>query len=163
MWTRTLLITVLAAGIAAGQNDAAKPESTYFHLDFVVKEVEAGKTVNARNYSMTVSTKRDRTSVRSGSKVSLHTSPPTYVDIGTNIDCWNAEEVDGQLALMVTADVSSTADSSDIQAQVIRQVKWNSPVIVPLKKPTVIFTLDDPSSKRQMELEVTASPIGPGK
>jgi hypothetical protein len=38
-------------------------------------------------------------------------------------------------------------------------VKWNAPVIVPLRKATVIFASDDPSSKRQMQLELTATPI----
>jgi hypothetical protein len=32
-------------------------------------------------------------------------------------------------------------------------------VIVPVKKPTVIFVSDDMSSKRQMQLELTATPI----
>lgn len=167
MWRQTLLMVVLAAGAAAGQDESskpAKPEAKYFHLDFAVKEVEAGKTLNARNYSMTVWTGPGLASVRSGSKVPLPTSKLTYVDIGTNIDCSNVQEVDGQLAFMVTAEVSSTAaDASDLQAQVIRQAKWSSPVLVPLKKATVIFSSDDPASKRRMELEVTASPMGPGK
>jgi hypothetical protein len=60
---------------------------------------------------------------------------------------------------MVAAEVSSAAETPDAPAPVIRQVKWNSPVIVPLGKPTVIFSSDDPSSKRQMQLELTARPI----
>jgi hypothetical protein len=60
---------------------------------------------------------------------------------------------------MVTAEVSSAAETTDAPAPVIRQVKWNSPVIVPLRKPTIIFSSDDPSSKRQMQLELTAIPI----
>jgi hypothetical protein len=32
-------------------------------------------------------------------------------------------------------------------------------VIVPLKKPTVVFSSDDVASKRQMQLELTATPI----
>jgi hypothetical protein len=55
--------------------------------------------------------------------------------------------------------VSSAAETPDAPAPVIRQVKWNAPVIVPLGKPTVIFSSDDPSSKRQMQLELTARPI----
>jgi hypothetical protein len=173
MLTRTLLMGVLVAGVCLAQGEPAKPgagattEPRYFHLDFVIKELDAGKTINSKSYSMTVSTNKDRTSVRSGDKVPIRTTPPNtqYIDVGTNIDCWNAGEVQGQLALMVTADYSSTADVSNASvpeispAPVIRQVKWNSPVIVPLRKATVIFTSDVPSSKRQMELELTATPI----
>jgi hypothetical protein len=32
-------------------------------------------------------------------------------------------------------------------------------VIVPLKKPTVIFSSDDLTTKHQMQLELTATPI----
>jgi len=175
MLTRMFVIALLVTGLSSAQNAPAKgaavpnAETKYFHLDFVIKDLEGGKTVNARNYSMTVSTSKDRTSIRSGNKLPVLAGPRsansssdaayTYVDVGTNIDCWNAEEVQGELALMVTAAVSIAADGPDGSAPVIRQVKWNSPVIVPIRKPTVIFSSDDPSSKRQMELELTAVPI----
>jgi hypothetical protein len=173
MLMRTFLLTVIVAGGCLGQSEPAKAggaaEPRYFHLDFVVKEVEGGKTINARSYAMTVATDRERTSVRSGNRVPVPSGPRpapgtpnvsfTFVDVGTNIDCWNSKEVQGQLALMVTAEVSSAAETTDAPAPVIRQVKWNSPVIVPLRKPTIIFSSDDPSSKRQMQLELTAIPI----
>jgi hypothetical protein len=175
MLTRTLILTVIVATTCLGQNEPAKAgapatEPKYFHLDFVVKELEGGKTVNARAYAMTVSTDRERTSVRTGNRVPVPSGPRsgpgspantqfTFVDVGTNIDCWNTKEVQGQLTLMVAAEVSSAAETPDAPAPVIRQVKWNAPVIVPLGKPTVIFSSDDPSSKRQMQLELTARPI----
>lgn len=172
MLTRAFLLGLLLAGASLGQNEAANTpasEPKFYHLDFVVKEVEAGKTINARTYTMTVATGPERTSVRSGNRLPVPTGPRvpnaavptqfTYVDVGTNIDCWNAKEIQGQLALSVTADVSTTAEVPDIPQPVIRQVKWNSPVVVPLRKATVIFSSDDPSSKRQMQLELTANPV----
>ena len=176
MLKRTFLFAVIVAGGCLGQNEPAKAgggaaaEPKYFHLDFVVKELEAGKTINSRAYTMTVSTDGGRTSVRSGNKVPVPTEQRhgpgapnntqfTYVDVGTNIDCWNSKEMQGQLTLWVIAEVSSAADAPDAPGPVIRQVKWNAPVIVPLRKATVIFSSDDPSSKRQMQLELTASPI----
>jgi hypothetical protein len=135
----------------------------------MVKELEGGKTINARSYAMTVATDKGRTSVRTGNRVPVPSGPRTgtagppqnfqYVDVGTNIDCWDAAEIQGQLALMVSAEVSSAVEAPDAPAPVIRQLKWNSPAIVPLRKPTVIFSSDDPSSKRQMQLELTASPV----
>jgi hypothetical protein len=44
-------------------------------------------------------------------------------------------------------------------APVIRQNRWSSNVVVPLKKPTLIFASDDATSKRQMQLELTAAPV----
>lgn len=165
MLMRTFLIALLVAGGCLGQNESAKPgaspapEPKYFHLDFVVKELEGGKTVNSRSYAMTISTGRDRSSIRSGNKVPLPSSSPLqYVDVGTNIDCGDSREIQDQLALMVTAEVSSAAEAG-VVPPVIRQVKWSSPVLVPLRKPTIIFASDDPSSKRQMQLELTATPL----
>jgi hypothetical protein len=176
MLTRAFLLAVIVAGGCLGQNEPAKAtggppaEPKYFHLDFVVKELEGGKVINARAYTMTVATDTGRSSVRSGNKVPVPTEQHraagapgntqfTYVDVGTNIDCWNSKEIQGQLVLTVTAEVSSAAEAPDVTAPVIRQVKWNAPVIVPLRKATVIFASDDPSSKRQMQLELTATPI----
>jgi hypothetical protein len=39
----------------------------------------------------------------------------------------------------------------------IRQTKWSSNVIVPIGKPTVIFSSDDATTKGQMQLELTAT------
>ena len=44
-------------------------------------------------------------------------------------------------------------------APMIRQNRWTSNVVVPLKKPTVIFSSDDLTTKHQMQLELTATPI----
>jgi hypothetical protein len=159
MWMRTLVSAVILAGGCLGQNGPAKAggapaaESRYFHLDFVVKELEGGKTINARAHAMSVAIDGGRNSVRSGNRVPMSSGPPgtpgvsyTYLDIGTNIDCWNVKEAQGQLTLMVSAEVSTAVHAADAPAPIIRQVKWNAPAIVPLRKPTVIFSSDDPSS-----------------
>lgn len=170
MWTRTFLLTVLMAGGCFAQSEppkAAAPqpaEKKYFHLDFVVKELEGGKTINARAYAMNVATDNERTSIRTGNKLPVPSGGPgskafTFVEVGTNIDCWNAKEIQNQLALSVSVDISSAATEPDLPGPVVRQGKWSSPVIVPLRKPTVVFSSDDPTSKRQMQLEITASPI----
>jgi len=41
----------------------------------------------------------------------------------------------------------------------VRQNKWGSIVLVALRKPTVIFSSDDLTSKHQVQLELTATPI----
>jgi hypothetical protein len=169
---------MLMAGGCFAQSEPAKAgaaqpaEKKFYHLDLVVKEVESGKTVNARAYSMNVA-ENERTSTRTGSRLPVPSGGPTvagktqftFVDVGTNIDCSNAREVtQNQLALYVSVDISSVLNVSvgtepDASAPVVRQVKWSSPVIVQLRKPTTVFSSDDPTSKRQMQLEITASPI----
>ena len=67
---------------------------------------------------------------------------------------------DSDLALYVTAEISSAATERPADGPpMIRQTKWSSSVLVPLRKPTVVFSLDDPTTKGQMQLEMTATPI----
>jgi hypothetical protein len=125
-----------------------------------------GKVINARAYSMTISTgDTGGSSIRAGNKLPSSTggSGPgslTYIDVGVNIDCRAAKEIQDQLALNVAAEISSVAaDPSSSTLPLVRQTKWSSNVIVPVRKPTTIFSSDDPTTKRQTQLELTAIPI----
>jgi|SRR5579871_1301441 len=157
---------LLAAGLAAAQNDS-KTETKYFHLDFAVKDLDGGRVVTARHYTTTAVT-GDVTplscTIRTGSKVPVQTSSNgpssgafTYLDIGVNIDCRSAREIGNSLAVSVAAELSDAASTNPVP--VIRQTKWSSNVIVPIGKPTVIFSSDDVASKGQLQLELTATPI----
>jgi len=173
------LITALLAGAALAQNEGAKEkvdaadsaaEQKYFRLDFTLKELESGKTVNSRAYSTTILTGKS-SRIRTGNKVPVPTLPNqgkpnfTYVDVGVNIHCQAAREVGNRLALSVSADISSAAVDENKNPNdynpppLIRQNGWNGDVIVPLRKQTVIFSSDDPSTKRQVQLELTATPL----
>src|ERR1700722_4175702 len=154
-------IVFLSVIVTAGACFAQKPieDARYYRLDFVVKEMESGKVINARSYSTTtVSTGGPRGSViRSGNKVPTSTGGTgpgslTYLDIGVNIDCRAEREIQDQLALNVSAEISSIATEPPSNPPLIRQTKWESDVIVPLRKPTTIFSSDDPTTKRQMQL-----------
>jgi len=162
------LFAAVLAGHAFGQGETAKPageEAKYFHLDFVVKELENGKVTNSRAYAMTIATDNSGSSIRTGNKVPIPTSSGssstfTYIDVGVNIDCRAAKQLGDQLALNVVAEVSTAAtEPPSGSPPLIRQTKWSSAAVVPLRKPTTIFSSDDPSSKRQTQLELTATPI----
>lgn len=161
-WSARFLALTLLAGTCFGQN----PESSKFYkLDFVVKEMEGPKVVNARAYSTIVSTAKSSppTSIRTGSRVPVPTAPGSaqfnYVEVGVNIDCRSVEEVASELSLLVTADINSTLQESTAVTPVLRSNKWTSMVIVPIGKPIVVFSSDDVTAKRQMQLELTATPI----
>jgi hypothetical protein len=83
--------------------------------------------------------------------------------VGVNIDFRAIREVQRDLALSVSAEISSIpSESGEVKPNpIVRQNKWDSSVVVPLKKPTLIFSSDDVSSKRTMQLELTATPIAP--
>jgi hypothetical protein len=114
---------------------------------------------------------RDTASIRAGSKVPFavggQTSQFQYIDVGVNIDCRYIRELQRDLSISVSADISSvpsesaapTATGAAPPMPIVRQNRWSSLVIVPLRKPTLIFSSDDVASKRQMQLELTATPI----
>jgi hypothetical protein len=156
----------VACGLLAGIcfAESASDQEKYYHLDFVVKELDGGKVVNARHYLTSMMTGRGDgggCNIRTGSKVPVPVSGGstqfTYIDVGVNIDCQRGQEIDGNLALGVVAEVSSAASSPN--PPIIRQNKWNSRVIVPIGKATMVFSSDDLASKGQIQVELTATPI----
>ncbi len=158
---RMVCLLMVGAGMCLAQEpEATKDQAPKFYkLDFVVKDVEGGKTVVAHNYTLIVADgHRGASQIRAGSKVPVG-GPTTYqtIDIGTNIDCNAVTESHDELSFDLLAEVSSILQDGDTHP-VIRQNKWVSRVVVPLKKPTVVFASDDNTTKRVLELEVTATP-----
>ena len=149
-------LALLMASACAAQ--PAPPEASKFYkLEFVVKEVESGKVLSARSYSMIASTKAPPAAIRTGAKVPLNGG--NYLDVGVNIDARNVMEVEGGIALNVSAEVSTIPSDGLVNGPpTVRQNRWQSDVLLPLKKPTVIFSSDDLNSKRLMQLEVAATP-----
>jgi hypothetical protein len=162
--TVLFLATLLLAGSAVAQNENKPPDGTKFYkLDFVIRELQDGKIVNTRSFVLSLSQNQpfNSGSVRTGDKVPVPTGGVggqfTFIDVGVNIDCRLMSVTDNQLLLTVTADVSSVVNQGT--PPVITQNKWNSGVTVPLRKPTILFSADGASAKRQMQLELTATPI----
>jgi type II secretory pathway component GspD/PulD (secretin) len=160
------------------QEDAkpAAPPIHYYHLDFVIQELDAnGKPVNSRSYATIVTTDRSDSNVdlRTGSRVPIVTAgKPTasetekletqfqYIDVGVRIDTRGAHEIGDQFAIHLHAEISSLAEASGTAERadpVIRQNSWDSAVLIPIGKPTVVFSSDALESKGRMQLVVTAT------
>ncbi|HZQ54543.1 MAG TPA: hypothetical protein VFB14_20245 [Bryobacteraceae bacterium] len=161
----SIAVLVLMAGICGAQNNVEKGLK-HDRLDFVLKELDGNKVVNSRSYSVMVELEPtfrgpEYESIRAGNRVRINGAGD--IDVGVNIDTRNAREVPSGLAVSVSASVSDlvpnteTAGAASVPA--LRQMKWSSDVIVPLRKPTTIFSSDDPTSKHKMQLELTATPI----
>ena len=145
------------------------PPEHFYHLDFVVEDVNAeGKVVNSRSFSTTVSTvSRGTNSIRSGSKIPILTGSTggdtqyQYEDVGANFDIRNAHEVSGQIAFELTTTLSSVAAAIDpnLHEPVIRENKWQASVLVPIGKQTVVFNSDSVDSKGSTRVLVTATEI----
>jgi hypothetical protein len=161
LWILTGVLLLARTSFAQAEKESS---NGFYHLDFVAKELDDNKVINTRTYSMTVGDKANG-SMRSGSRVPSATNSDgsfSYIDLGVSIDCRDLREVSGQLVLFVSADISTAITetaNTPITRPVIRQYKWNSSVIAPLRKATQIFSSDDLGSKRKLQLELTATPI----
>lgn len=163
MKTMKFLIPLLAlAGTALAQ---LPPEPVRFYkLDFVVKEVEGGKTVNSRTFSTmlaaTQGSNRGQATIRAGGKVPVSTGGGTsFYDLGVNIDASDLRESQTDVYVLLQVDISTIVQESVGAQPVVRQNRWAGTVLAPVKKPTVVFASDDVSSKRQLQLEITATPV----
>lgn len=156
-------------------SQASEAAAHYYHLEFVVQELSKdGKPTNSRAYTTTVSTDSHGTmSIRTNSKIPIVVSEISsngggspnvqfqYQDVGVNIDAMRAREVGHQLSLDLTANITSVAENLDarLHQPIIRQNKWQAVVLIPIGKPTVVFTSDALDSKGSMQLVATATAI----
>lgn len=145
---------------------APKTDAHYYHLEFVLKELgDDGRVVNSRSYHIDVQTEGRGSSVRAGTKIPVRTNDKgefNYIDLGVNIDCNNARETSQGLALQISTEISSLANPSggaEASTSVVRQNRWSSMALVPIGKPTVVFSSDNLENKGKMQVEVTATPI----
>ena len=140
----------------------------FYQLSFVVRELENERVINSRSYSI-ILRDNERGSIRAGEQVPVATTSGSstkweQLHVGVNIDCRQLQEVGDRLALGVSADITSMIgtheqSSSPTAVPITRDNRWDSTVIVPIKQPTILFSSDDPASKRKMQLQLTVTPL----
>jgi hypothetical protein len=159
---------------SANQPAAHAPEH-FYQLKLVVEELDsAGRIINSRTYQTTVSTnpKSPAQTLKTGSRVPVATGSYAathadvqfqYIDLGVDARIEHTEEAGNDLEFRLRMEVSSMAAQSEtiagVNEPVIRQNTWDSDVVVPVGKPTVVFSSDDLDSKGKMQVQVTATPV----
>ena len=90
------------------------------------------------------------------------------MDMGVNIDAHGAHPLGEKLAFNLTVDVNTFGANPNVNQHsenpaattpVTRQNKWQGAVIIPLNKPTVVFSSDLPDTKGAMQVMVTAKQL----
>jgi hypothetical protein len=140
-----------------------KPIQPY-RLDFSVNELENGKKINSRHYSIDL-TAGSANQIKIGTRVPVATggSGWQYMDVGTNI--WaNLREGADDLQLEVRSDLSnldmdSAHDHNAVSAPIVRQIQINGSTLFVTGKVIVIGTVDDPNSNREFQLEVIGTRV----
>lgn len=180
---RPQLIWVLMLGMFLGWNiraataqsseDATKKmtgdsdkEMAAYRLDFYLHELEDGKKINTRQYSMNLiqgmqNGQWQELKIGTRVPVEMKQGEVQYLDVGTNISA-RLQEIKSALDLEVRADLSNftTPDQEGkSRMPLLRQLRISGATIVTTGKPIVVGSVDDPNSKRQYQLEVTATKL----
>jgi hypothetical protein len=160
---------------ALAQDSAAKPETDAksskpaekpvhaYRVDLSLNELEDGKKINTRQYSVNVNSDESN-EIKIGTRVPVDSGRDEfqYLDLGTNVWCRIEERSDG-VALSVRAENSNFAipdqGTGHDARPVIRQLKISGSTLALLGKPMIIGSMDDPNSKRQFQLEVTVTKL----
>jgi hypothetical protein len=139
-----------------------KPADPY-RLDFTINEIEDGKKVNTRQYSMDLNA-NDANEIKIGTRVpvELKQGEMQYIDVGTRI--WSrVKERDNSLAVEVRAEISNFAVPDQANRMnsmpLLRQMQINASTVTVPGRPTVVGSMDDPNSKRQFQLELTVTKL----
>lgn len=179
VWTAAILGFMMCWGSAGHAQDEAqaKPDAEAksqskadadgkpvhaYRLDFSVNELEDGKKINSRQYSLNLNGD-DANEIKIGTRVPVDAGHEQwqYLDVGTSIWCRVGERPDG-VALAVRAEISNFAipDQGTHESRpVVRQFKINASTLAVVGKPMVVGSVDDPNSKRQFQLEVTVTKL----
>jgi len=157
----------LAQDPAKSTTDSAEPGHAY-RLDFTVNELEDGKKINTRQYSMNVNA-GEQNEMKIGARVPVEPKSGEfqYLDVGTNIWCRLRDHKDvawlgNDILLNVKSEISNFAvpeQQGQSMRPILRQLKIDASTIAVVGKPMVIGSVDDPNSKRQFQLEVTVTKL----
>lgn len=164
---------LFAQGAAQSSTQEVKEPEHYYKLNFTLEELnDAGKVANSRSYIATIVTGRGGAQqIRTGSRIPIATGTENgstqfqYVDVGVSVDVRQVKEVGDKLGFSLSAEVSSLAPQANATTgtvgndPVIRQNRWDSTVLIPIGKPTVVFSADDLDDKGKLQVELTATRV----
>jgi hypothetical protein len=156
------------AQVPAIASPTAEKSTSAYRLDFSVNEMEDGKKINSRQYSMIIKPEGSN-EIKIGTRVPVEAGGGNwqYLDVGTNI--WSRlDDSQGQVGIVVRADISNFATPEESlmhdtgggsRRPVIRQLHIDASTIAILGKSMLLGSVDDPASKRQFQLEVTVTKL----
>ncbi len=150
----------------AGAKSSWQQPKHHYKLNFVLKETDGGNVINQRSFTLGIGASAvrdsDRASLRAGTRIPLPGEKGIdYVDMGMDIDVYNAVEGPEGLQMHVDTEISSpaTEPAPSTGATAIRQIRARSAVLARVSKSTLVFSADDPASKHRFELDVTPTQL----
>ncbi len=159
---------------------AAAPAPPVYRIEFSVSEVESGKRLNTRSYTLMARDKEwARTDMSTRVPVATGSLQPgiggvginplvntqfQYMDVGLKFSLhpWESGDhvvLDGQFDMSSFAPADQEKIPTPVSQPVIRRVRTEFQAAVQPGKQTTVALLDDVTSKKQYQLEATVTKI----
>ena len=167
MLKRIALTLLAATAIAAAQEKAPPPpppppSGAVYRLEYTITELEGTKKISSRTYTMLVGDYKSG-SIRVGNKIPLQNKDGQvqYFDVGVNIDGRPTAIDSASVHLNTIIENTSVvvAEASTAKAPVVRNLRNSIELGLPLDKPVVLTTQDDPSSNTTIQVQVLAKVV----
>ena len=169
-----LVFALISAGLAqetSTKKDAldARPQPKIYKVNFLIYELEDGKKINERSYSLPVKTQEGRPStVKVGDRlpITAKQGETQYFDVGLTIDCNLNEQADKVIVssnIEISSIVLPEQPGGDVPHAggnpVVRRIWQYFTALVTPGKPTLVTSIDDVNSKKRFQVEVTATKL----
>jgi len=150
------------------KKDKDKAPSGTYRVEFRIAELEGEKKLNSRSYSL-ILTGNAKGTLHAGTRVPISSGDPSksnvqfqYFDVGQRIDGQVIGETERTINLRQFIEFNNfalpeQASGGTYLPPMVRTFNSDTTSTVDLGKPTIISTLDDPSSKHTFQIEVTAT------
>jgi hypothetical protein len=172
VWSVLMVLALLCTGAKSGLAQSSSPDKpdrpqirreAACHLEFSIIELEDGKKINVRHYSMNLTGNDRLRDLKIGSRIPVESEQGKfqYLDIGTSIQARIYGNEDPPI-LDVSTEISSVGSADQtvrLGQPIVRQMVISGSTLLVYDKLIAIGAADDPNSKRQYQLEVTATKI----
>jgi len=168
---KTITLAVLLATTLA----VAQEKPTVYRLEYTITEMDGAKKLSSRSYTIQVED-RKRGTMRVGTRVPVPTgsfqsgaagaggaAEPNiqynYMDVGVNLDATPSTIDATSIRLDTSVDINSLVSpdsASSRRPPVTRSCRDQASTIIPLDKPVILTTQDDPSYNTSLQVQVTA-------
>jgi hypothetical protein len=133
-----------------------------YRLDYVIAEIEGGKRVNTRTYTLlTDDGGEGRMNMGMRVPVQLGEKGIQYMEVGLHINAKVRPRENSTVWLSTRFELSGLIDqaSNSSSAPTLRTVEYATPTVLALAKSTVIAGGDDLGSLKHFELSVTVTKL----
>ena len=174
--TAAVLFAALLAPLTPAAAQDASPERSVYRVDITIRDSSGTAKPATRRYSILIRQNSagtfklgDRVPVATGSfqpgvgGVGVNpmvNTQYTYLDTGVNIEAHLHDDPSGRVELQANIDISSIATHQPAGAApapnpTVSQSRIVANATLPVGKPTLVASVDDPASNHKLDIEAT--------